>query len=67
MITIKASLMLEDTLKTPLIQHDVILTEDDLRKGLEHIYAKSQQQILDRLTVSIDERELRGHLKADRD
>jgi len=56
---IKASLMLEDTLKSPLMVHKTEITIKDFKKGMEHIYAKCQREIMDRLTVMIDEENLK--------
>ena len=55
---IKASLMLEDTLRFPLMIQEVEITIKDFKKGMDFIYAKIQRSIIDRLTVIVDEREL---------
>ncbi len=57
--TIKASLMLEDTLKAPLMQDEIEITLKDFKKGIEHVYDKCQLAILSRLTVVIDEEKLK--------
>jgi len=56
---IKASLMLEDTAKFPLMCQHMVITEDDFKEGMEFIYIKTQQAMLDRLTVMIDEKSLK--------
>ena len=54
-MTITASLMLPDTLKSPLMTQKVTLTKEDLKKGIEHIHVKVQKQIIKRLEVVIPE------------
>lgn len=56
--TIKASLMLEDTLKFPLMLQDVEITYEDFKKGMEYVTKIAQIAMLDRLTVIIDEEKL---------
>ena len=56
---IKASLMLEDTFKSPLMIHDVEITSKDYKKGFDHVYAKCQLEVLKRLTVIIDKENLK--------
>ena len=56
---IKASLMLEDTLKSPLMEHETEITVKDFRKGMLHIYKKVSDEIGERLTVMIDEDNLK--------
>ncbi len=56
---IKASLMLEDTAKFPLMCQDFEITSSDYKKGMDHIYEKIQSAILSRLTVIIDKKSLK--------
>ena len=57
--TIKASLMLEDTAKFPLMCQDFEITSGDYKKGMAYVYEKIQTVILSRLTVMIDEKSLK--------
>ncbi|MCK5609262.1 hypothetical protein KAR91_45730 [Candidatus Pacearchaeota archaeon] len=57
--TIKASLMLEDTLKSPLIQDDLEVTSKDFKKGIDHICEMAAVKFKGRLTVIIDEQKLK--------
>ena len=56
---IKASLMLEDTLKFPLAQDDLEVTSKDFKKGIGYICELVAVQFRDRLTVMIDEQKLK--------
>lgn len=56
---IKTSLMIEDTLKSPLIQDDLEVTSEDFKKGFEHICAMAAVRFRDRLTIVIDEKKLK--------
>ena len=57
--TIKASLMINAPVEAKLINFDLKLTKEDHIRGLDHIYDKALRIILGRLTVVIDEDNLR--------
>ena len=51
--------MLEDTLKSPLVQDDLEVTIKDYKKGIEHVCTMAAVKFQERLTVMIDEEKLK--------
>ena len=51
--------MLEDTLRSPLMVQSIEITKEEAQKGVEYVTEIAQRAMLGRLTVIVDEDNLK--------